>query len=418
MSIYPNCFPEMYRAVASQDRCRVRELPSLMATAAISELERSIQEIAASWRSDRAERQARRHLDRQDFDALRETGLLKLVVPVDAGGLWADAGSSARIACEIYRRLASADPSVALVSSMHPSVITFWLASPDPMQPDWEDQRQSVFASAVAGEQWGTITSEPGSGGDISKTKATASPIDTEPFMVGTTYGVSGDKHFGSGSGIADRMVTTAIPDGETDPTIFVLDVRGRPWDGSAGLTLMAEWDGMGMAATQSHAMRLEGAPGVRLAWNGKLDPLASAASPFISSLFTAVIIGVLDEAVATARAQLGSKADQLRPFEQVEWAQAELDYWVAVQAYEGALRAIESQDPVAAFYGALRAKQAVAGLAEGVLLRITRVLGGGTFSQRSPFSHWFEDVRALGFLRPPWALANDVLFATSLGGP
>ena len=45
---------------------------------------------------------------------------------------------------------------------------------------------------------------------------------------------------------------------------------------------------------------------------------------------------------------------------------------------------------------------------------RITRVIGGGTFSRRSPFSAWFEDVRALGFLRPPWGLAYDSLFASS----
>ena len=56
-----------------------------------------------------------------------------------------------------------------------------------------------------------------------------------------------------------------------------------------------------------------------------------------------------------------------------------------------------------------------MADLAERTMLRLTRVLGGGTFSQRSPFAHWFEDVRALGFLRPPWGLAYDALFATSL---
>jgi hypothetical protein len=126
----------------------------------------------------------------------------------------------------------------------------------------------------------------------------------------------------------------------------------------------------------------------------------------------------VLDEAIAVAREQLAKKADQLRSYEQVEWSRAELDYWVAVQAYEGALRAIEGNEPATAFYAALRAKEAVAGLAETALLRITRVLGGGTFSQRSPFGHWFEDVRALGFLRPPWALAYDTLFATSIDQP
>jgi len=65
--------------------------------------------------------------------------------------------------------------------------------------------------------------------------------------------------------------------------------------------------------------------------------------------------------------------------------------------------------------HDAVRAKQAVAELAEQTLMRLTRVLGGGTFSQRSPFAHWFEDVRALGFLRPPWGLAYDTLFATSI---
>jgi alkylation response protein AidB-like acyl-CoA dehydrogenase len=383
-----------------------------------ADLDTAIDEIAAQWRAERAERQARRHLDRRDFDVLRDAGLLRSAAPVHVGGLWHSAESSARRACERYRRLASADPSVALVSSMHPAVIAFWLASPDPSQPDWEEQRAAVFASAAAGEQWGTITSEPGSGGDIARTRATASPLDARPFMAGDSYQVTGDKHFGSGFGITDRMMTTAVPEGETDPTIFVLDVRDRPWDGSAGLELTAEWDGVGMAATQSHAMRLEQAPAVRLAWNGTLDPITRAAGPFIALLFTAVIFGVLDEAIAAARDQLGRKADGLRPYERVEWSRAELDHWVAVQAYEGALRAIEEPDPANALYAALRGKQAVADLAETALLRVTRILGGGTFSQRSPFAHWFEDVRALGFLRPPWALAYDGLFATSFDHP
>ena len=122
-----------------------------------------------------------------------------------------------------------------------------------------------------------------------------------------------------------------------------------------------------------------------------------------------------VDEAVGLARTQVKGRAAQLRPYEQVEWTRAEQDHWLAVQAYEGALRAIESGDPAAALYAALRGKQSVAELAEQTLQRLTRVLGGGTFAQRSPFAHWFEDVRALGFLRPPWGLAYDQLFATSL---
>jgi alkylation response protein AidB-like acyl-CoA dehydrogenase len=382
-------------------------------TPTVGSLREGAQSIADAWKTQRSERQARRHLDRADFDALHDVGFLLAVVPEDMGGLWRDTPSSARMVCDVVRLLATGDPAVALVSAMHPSVVGYWLLNPDPSQPAWEMQRRAVFGSAAAGEQWGTITSEPGSGGDIGRTKATATPSDASPFMVGQSYAVTGDKHFGSGSGIADRMVTTALPAGEDAPTIFVLDVRDRPWDGTAGMTLLAEWDGVGMAATQSHAMRLEGAPGVRLAHEGPLAEITGGAGAFIATLFTGAILGVLDEAITVAKQQLRPRAADLRAYEQVEWTRAVNDHWLAVQAFEGSLRTIEAGDP-AALFAALCAKEAVAELAEATLGRLARVIGGGAFSRRSPFAHWYEDVRALGFLRPPWGLAYDTLFAHS----
>ena len=110
------------------------------------------------------------------------------VVPVEMGGQWRDTASSARTVCDLLRLLATADPSVALVSAMHPSVVAFWLLNPDPAQPEWEAQRQAVFASAAAGEQWGTITSEPGSGGDIGRTRCDGDADDDQPFLVGRSY--------------------------------------------------------------------------------------------------------------------------------------------------------------------------------------------------------------------------------------
>ena len=382
-------------------------------TPTVTSLREGVRSIVEAWKPQRSERQARRSLERDDFVELRQAGFLHAVVPEAAGGVWRDTPSSARMVCDLLRLLATADPSVALVAAMHPSVVAFWLLNPDPSQTLWERQRQAVFASAAAGEQWGTITSEPGSGGDIGRTRATAAPTDDESFMVGRSYAITGDKHFGSGSGITDRMITTAIPEGEDAPTIFALDVRGRPWDGTAGLTLIAEWDGVGMAATQSHAMRLDRAPGVRLAREGPFSALTAGAGAFVATTFIAVILGVLDEAMAVAKQQLLPKSENLRAYERVEWARAAHDYWLAVQAFEGSLRAMEKDDPNALF-AALCAKEAVAELAEATLARLARVIGGGTFSRRSPFAHWYEDVRALGFLRPPWGLAYDNLFTLS----
>ena len=381
----------------------------------VADVAASVAELATGWRQARPERQARRHLEQADFDALRDTGFLQLVVPQAMGGHWQSVAASTRDICGVLRDMGGADSSVALVASMHPAVVGFWLAPPDPNRPAWTEQRDAVVTTAREGLQWGTVTSEPGSGGDISKTKAQArSNGALQGALPGQGYRITGDKHFGSGMGVADLMITTALPDDDGTPAVFVLDMRDRPWDGSAGVQLLAEWDGAGMAATQSHAVRLTEMPAVRMAWDGPIEEITLAAGPLVSSLFTAVIIGILDEAVATARTQLQPKAETLRPYERMEWARAELEHWLAVQAFEGSLRAVETGDPVRGLYAGIRAKQGVAELAESCLSRITRVIGGGSFARRSPFASWYEDVRALGFLRPPWGLAYDNLFNSS----
>src|SRR5207248_1936644 len=81
---------------------------------------------------------------------------------------------------------------------------------------------------------------------------------------------LSGQKHFGSGSGITSYMLTSAVPAGEAEPDWFFLPVRGAPWDGSTGVQLLAEWDGHGMIATQSHAFTFTDFPAPRFAWPGR----------------------------------------------------------------------------------------------------------------------------------------------------
>jgi hypothetical protein len=121
------------------------------------------------------------------------------------------------------------------------------------------------------------------------------------------------------------------------------------------------------------------------------------------------VILGIVDEAVDCARRDLAPKQDSLRPYERVEWSRAEMDAWLAAQAYEGMLRAVERE--TSPLLSVIRGKTSVSELAESVLRRICRVMGGGTFARHNPYGFWFEDVRALGFLRPPWGLAFDALY-------
>lgn len=375
------------------------------ATPETGTVHRAVQEVAEAFARQRHERQRRRHLERRDFDALAGAGFLRTCVPRDHGGLFDGAEASVRTVADQLRILAQGDSSVALVACMHPAVLYSgaWLTPfdlPEATAAAWEEQRSFIFGSSLDGHFWGTITSEPGSGGDISKTKSVARRTDEGGYLL------YGQKHFGSGSGITSFMFTTAVPEGEEDPDVFYMDVRGASWDGTSGIELVAEWDGHGMTATQSHAMRFDGFPVVRTAYPGTFSREYTGNRGFIPCLFTSVIVGIVQVAMATARERLEARRGSLSAFESVEWTTARQEAWLVEQAFEGMLRSTEENGGRDALLG----KTAIADLAESATTRLCRVMGGGSFSRHSPFGFWAQDVRALGFLRPPWALAYDDL--------
>ena len=158
--------------------------------------------------------------------------------------------------------------------------------------------------------------------------------------------------------------------------------------------------------------MRFDDYPAMRVAWPGHMVDLMTATGGGIGCYFSAVIVGIVETAIATARQQVARRRTTLRVYEQGEWARAELEGWLIQQAYEGMLRAIETQG--AAGDAVVHGKTAIAELAEAALGRLCKVLGGGTYGGQAPFGWWFEDVRALGFLRPPWGLAYDTILEAS----
>lgn len=365
----------------------------------------SLRSLATDFAAERPQRQLRRNLEQHDFDRLRDAGYLLAAVPERHGGYWQGIPQTVRLLCEALRTLAHGDSSVALVAAMHPAVLSYWLC----LLPEaagnnaLAGQIAEVIDSVKQGTWWGTITSEPGSGGDVMLTRATAEPAGPDH-----RYLLTGEKHFGSGSGMLQNMVTTAVAEGESAPDWFFIDYRNVPWDGSHGVTLVAEWDGHGMTATQSHGLRFEAYPATRMALTGQLPEIARRTGSFIGCLFTAVIVGIVEVALETARAKLGGR--ELPAYEAMEWQKAQLDGWLIAQAFEGMLRAVESlPDPRR---DCLQGKTACAELAESCLTRIGRVIGGGAYHRRSPFGHWQADVRALGYLRPPWGLAYGTLIA------
>jgi len=363
--------------------------------------------LADTWRAERDERFGRRSLVREDFDALAATGYLRLIVPESHGGLWRSLNETGPIIVDAVRRLARADQSVALVASMHPAVLVFWAATPTADEANghaWATQRTEVFQTALDGHLWGTLASEPGSGGDIFRTKVRATGVDGSPGR----YTLSGAKHFGSGSGMSSYMITTAVPDGGEMPMGLYVDLRDQPWDGTGGLTITREWDGMGMKATQSHAIMLHGVEATAWSWQGAIAESGPAANALNLAMFCAVITAVVDEAMLEAGRRLAGRS--LRAYEDVAWTQAQIDQWMLDQAMAGLLATLSTASAPEAALASVKAKMGMAALAESILASVCRAVGGGAFSASSPFATWNEDVRALGYLRPPWALAFDQL--------
>ncbi len=286
---------------------------------------------------------------------------------------------------------------------MHPSVLAGWLAVGDETEA-LKDQRAAFFETALAGKWWGTVTSEPGSGGDVMRTRTQAVP------HVGGKYKLTGDKHFGSGSGVCSLMLTTALPDDSNGPDLFVIEDWDRPWDGSWGAEVASEWDGHGMSATQSHAFRLTDCEAIRAASPVVMQKGLPSVGMTASVLFTAVVAAVVRTAVRTGHDRLVSKAREMRPYERVEWTKVANAQWLIEQALEGMIRAVETEpDPRLSVN---RGKASVAELAETSMMGLSRVIGGASFARGMPFGQWAQDVKALGFLRPPWGLAFDQLFA------
>jgi alkylation response protein AidB-like acyl-CoA dehydrogenase len=365
-------------------------------------VEEAVGAVGTSFVEDRHDRQRRRELDPADFDRLADAGFLLTAVPRESGGLFESAERSVRPVAGLLRTLGAADASVALVASMHATVpfVCGWLSDLEPpadLEEAWHEQCRFVARTALEGGWWGTITSEPGTGGDTRKTRTRA------VRSAAGGYRLTGTKHFGSGSGVLSYMMTTALPDGEAEPDVFYLDLRDRAWDGRDGVTLASEWDGHGMTATQSHGFRFDGVEATRVAWPGVLAREPVRASSYVSTLYASVIVGVVDAAMTAAGERLRQRAPTLGAFERVEWMRAHNEAWLVSRAFEGMIASVEAGSGDA---GAITGKIVLGELSESVLTRLCRVLGGGTYARHSPFGFWSQDVRALGYLRPPWALA------------
>lgn len=85
--------------------------------------------------------------------------------------------------------------------------------------------------------------------------------------------------------------------------------------------------------------------PATRMAWPGPWRQAIEGNGGTSTILFVGVVLGVVDAAMAYMDRQLrarGAPDPPLPALEKVEWVMAHWKAWLAQQAYDGALRALE----------------------------------------------------------------------------
>ncbi|WP_030897385.1 MULTISPECIES: SfnB family sulfur acquisition oxidoreductase [unclassified Streptomyces] len=191
-------------------------------------------ELAADFREDAAERDARRRLPHAEVERLSASGLLSVTVPAEFGG--PDVG--AQTLAEIFRLLAAADASLAQIPQSHFVYVGVLRRQGSPRQQEF------FFGEVLRGKRFGNAQSEAGTRHvqDI-RTRLARRPDGS--------YVLDGVKHYATGALFADWIPVLARTDDDN------LHVAYVPRD-APGLTVVDDWDGMGQRTTASGTVRLE----------------------------------------------------------------------------------------------------------------------------------------------------------------
>jgi len=344
--------------------------------------------LAAEERGDAAGR-----LDPGTLEALRASGLLGATLPADLGG----PGLTLLDYVSLISDLARIAPSAALLAVMPNGTIAVTRV-PERLVPEGERaafrrRREAMAAHVLAGRIYGVANTEPGTGGDMLKTKTVA------VRGADGTVRLTGFKSFASFGPKADVWMCAARDsDGQVDAWLVPGNAPGVSYTGG--------WNALGMRGTESIGIHLADAPAEDLL--GYRGMLEGANARHYSALgFAAVFIGTARAALDEARRALGSSA-----WGDVKLAEAAVRVEAAEALVESVARA-GNDWPLPPGYS-LRATMAKAFAAEtGVAAAETAllVLGGGAYAKGSGRpARLLRDALAGPLLRPPLPLAYETI--------
>jgi acyl-CoA dehydrogenase len=218
--------------------------------------------------------------DSTNLDLLEDLGFFALGVPSDLGG----GGASYPEVAAMLRAVGRLDGSTALTLSMHTHQVMF---------AEWKRRVQSAptegLLTKVAGEGLRIVSS---GGSDWLPGSGRAEKTDGG-------YLIFARKVFSSGSPDGDVMNTSAIyQDSEAGPVVLHFPLPMK----APGVTVLSNWDTLGMRGTASHDVQIDGVfiPDAAIAARrppGKWHPLFHLIAMIAFPLVYSVYAGLADRA-------------------------------------------------------------------------------------------------------------------------
>ncbi|MBB6627090.1 SfnB family sulfur acquisition oxidoreductase [Nocardioides sp. KIGAM211] len=221
LSLVNDIAPEVSRAL----------VPVLTADEAV----RVAGELAAELAAGSAERDTERILPAAELEALSASGLLAITVPEGYGG----ADLPAETLAEVFRLLASGDPSVAQIPHSHFVYVNAL------RHQGTDDQQVHLFGEVLRGKRFGNAQSEVGTK-HVRDYRTTLTPRGDGGWLL------NGEKGYSTGALFADWIPVLAHLD--VDGPMHVAWVERT----APGVSVVDDWDGMGQRTTASGTVRLQ----------------------------------------------------------------------------------------------------------------------------------------------------------------
>lgn len=324
----------------------------------------------------------------ENFADLREAGYLKLTVPQEFGGN----GLSLYALVMLQERLAYGDGSTALAVGWHVGQILHLRTTRKWPEAIFADLCRSVVSD---GTMINTFASEAASGSPSrgGKPETTAVPADGG-------WRITGRKTFSTLSPILDRFVVSAyIPDEDcTDD--FLIHRTDR-------VTLVETWDTLGMRATGSHDVVLDGVfvdKDMRLSGKGMDD--GGGWLLHIPACYMGIALAARDYAIEFARSYRPNHMNEpIAALPSVQQSIGEME--IELRTARSLLYAAadrwdhEKKDRPALKPELGLAKYVATNNAIKIVDLAMRIVGAASLSRNRPLERYYRDVRA-GLHNPP----------------